>query len=265
MQIVGYDTGTADLSYDPATGLTGDPSPGALLLADGETVRQEPLTPGRELTFTLNERRCAGHLTEGTHEPCGNQESPYCEQHQDRWPCARCSGECDLPIDACKEEHAVYLAGFAPNQFKVGVTRLYRLHTRLREQGADRAAHIHAVSDGRIARRIERELGESVAEQIPIQYKIKSLHTPMDDAAWTEFLQEYAVIDTFSFTYGLDLSTSPVVETLATGTVEGTKGRILVLAHGNTKYAVDLRDLVGYRIEPDRTSRNLQSSLTTFN
>jgi hypothetical protein len=53
-------------------------------------------------------------------------------------------------------------------------------------------------------------------------------------------------------------------ETVATGTVVGAKGRVLVLENGGTTYAVDLRDLVGYDIEDEGSDRELQSSLGAF-
>ncbi|NIS34212.1 MAG: DUF2797 domain-containing protein, partial [Actinobacteria bacterium] len=86
------------------------------------------------------------------HHACDEPGAPYCADHTDDWPCARCTGQCEKPLPSCDAEHAVYLAAFAPANLKVGVTKLARLPVRLREQGADRALHLHTVSDGRIAR-----------------------------------------------------------------------------------------------------------------
>ena len=61
-----------------------------------------------------------------------------------------------------------------------------------------------------------------------------------------------------------NLTGRPVRETIATGTVRGTKGRILVLDHAGSTYAVDLRDLVGYEVEEGTVERDLQSSLGAF-
>jgi len=55
-----------------------------------------------------------------------------------------------------------------------------------------------------------------------------------------------------------------VAETLASGTVVGTKGRILVLENGGTAYAVDVRDLVGYEVVEGDSERDIQSSLGAF-
>ncbi|AAV45834.1 unknown [Haloarcula marismortui ATCC 43049] len=55
-----------------------------------------------------------------------------------------------------------------------------------------------------------------------------------------------------------------MAETLATGTVRGTKGRVAVLENNGSVYAVDLRQLVGYELTDGGTDRDLQSSLGAF-
>jgi hypothetical protein len=250
VQIVGYDTG-AD---------SGSP---ALLVADGGVERQ-PLEPGAELAYTLEARHCAGSVDGGRHLACGNADAPYCPEHIDRWPCARCTGDCDRPIESCREEHAVYLAAFAPATFKVGVTRSWRLDTRLHEQGADRAAHIRTVADGRIARQIEADIARDVGDRVRVPTKIEGLHRAVDEDAWTDLISGFDPIDTFEFDYGLELTDRPVAETLATGTVRGTQGRVLVLERGGSHYAVDCRDLVGWDVRPEADDRSLQSSLGSF-
>ena len=264
MQIVGYDSGVGHLRSDPIEGVEGGVESPALLIAEDGTVRREVLKPGHELAYALGKRHCAGTHDGTVHDPCPNPSAPYCEAHTTAWPCARCSGDCEKPIDACDQEHAVYLAAFAPDRFKVGVTRSWRLHARLREQGADRAAHLRTVSDGRIARRIERELAESIPDRIPTEWKIRGLDRSVDTAAWETLLAEHDLIATDAFAYGLDLNERPMAETLVAGTVVGSQGRLLVLERGGSTYAVDLRDLVGYEIDPGGIDRDLQASLGSF-
>lgn len=264
MQIVGYHSGVGDLTYDPATGVTGEISPPSLLIADNGTIRQETLTRNHELAYTLENRHCAGQRTDDSHDACAAAEAPYCPDHTDRWPCARCTGECDRPIPACREEHAVYLAAFAPTECKVGVTRLHRLYTRLREQGADKGAHLHSVSDGRIARRIERDIASRFPDRIPMATKINGLHQSVDPATWESQLADFEIIESMEFDYGLSLADQPVAETLATGRVRGSKGRLLILDYQENTYAIDLRDLVGYELSEGATERDLQASLQAF-
>ncbi len=239
--------------------------PALVFAADGEPTRQ-PLDPGTELAYTLGDRWCAGALADGEHRACDRADAPYCYQHQSRWPCARCTGGCDKPLDTCEEEHAVYLAAFAPDTFKVGVTRSWRLETRLREQGADRAAHVHTVSDGRIARQLEAEHAREVPlpDRVRVPTKIAGLAEQVDEVAWERLLGEFDPIETFSFDYGLDLAANPIPETLLSGTVVGVQGRVVVLETGGTTYGVDMRDLVGHGVEETATDRDLQSSLGAF-
>jgi hypothetical protein len=243
VQIVGYDA---------------DPDEPALMLAEADAVRRQSLAPGTDLAYTLGERHCAGTLNGEEHIACDRARAPYCEIHTTPWAVANNRDS--------EEEHAIYLAAFAPRTFKVGVTRSWRLDTRLREQGADRAAHVLTVPDGRVAR--ERETAISTAynitERVRVPTKIRGLVDAVDESAWSGLLSKFDVLDEFSFKYGFDLCERPVTETLLTGTVVGTKGRILVLEHGNTTYAVDLRALVGYDLEVGATDRELQTSLHGF-
>jgi hypothetical protein len=264
VQVVGYESGVEGLRSDPIEGVEGDPEPPALLIAEDGSVRREPLPSGHELAYALSERHCAGTHDGAIHDACPNPAAPRCEVHTTPWPCARCSGDCEKPIDACEEEHAVYLAAFAPDHVKVGVTRSWRLSARLREQGADRAAHLRTVSDGRIARRVERGLAESIPDRIPIEWKRRGLHLDVEASAWRGALSAFDPIETFDFAYGLDLRERPMAETLASGTVLGSQGRLLVLERAGSTYAVDLRDLVGHELREGGTDRDLQSSLGAF-
>ena len=264
VQVVGYDSGLGGLSYDPIAGIAGEVEPPALLVADGGRVERVDLAPGSELGYTLAVRHCAGAVDGESHTACDEPAAPHCANHTDDWPCARCTGNCEKPLPTCDAEHAVYLAAFAPAALKVGVTRLERLPIRLREQGADRAAHLHTVSDGRIARRVERELAEALPDRVTARTKLAGLAAAVDESTWAEALDRYDTIETFRFDYGLDLAERPVAETLATGTVRGTKGRHLVLERTGGTYAVDLRGLVGYDLEPGPSDRDLQASLGAF-
>ncbi|NHN47338.1 DUF2797 domain-containing protein [Halostella sp. JP-L12] len=257
MQIVGYDTGAPD---DEG----GDGRAPALLVAADGVVERAELTPGTRLAYSLGERRCAGAVDGTTHYACGNEGAPYCDQHASTWVCARCTGTCLKDEMDCYEEHAVYLAAFAPATVKVGVTRLWRLETRLREQGADRAAHVHTVSNGRIARELEAEIATDLTDRVRVPEKIAGLHSAVDEDVWEVVLDDFDVIDRTAFDYGIDLDSRPVVETLASGEVVGVKGRILVLSNAGTTYAVDLRDLVGHEVAEEAADRNLQSDLGAF-
>jgi hypothetical protein len=230
----------------------------ALLLAEDGVVSRLALDPGTELDYALGERHCAGTVQNGTHDACPNPGAPYCETHTVPWSVAN-NADSD-------EEHVVYLAAFAPDTFKVGVTRTWRLETRLREQGADRGARAFVVADGRVAREVESDLNEDdrLTEWVRIPTKLSGLHREVDERAWSALLSEFDVADRFRFDYGLDLADQPVPETLLAGTVRGVKGRVLVVERSGTTYAVDVRDLVGHELVEGREDRDLQSSLGAF-
>lgn len=251
VQIVGYETAAGD-------------GPAALLISDDGSIEPQFLERDAELSFTLQDRHCAGDRSAERHESCSREDAPYCPEHTSHWPCARCTGDCAMPIEACHEEHAVYLAGFAPSTVKVGVTRSWRLEQRLREQGADRGAHIRTVKNGRIARQLETDMTERFPDRVRVPKKIESLHRSVDDGQWDAILAEFDPIETFDFDYGLSLERRPVPETMAKGTVVGTQGRVLVLQRAGTTYAVDLRDLVGYDVTTGTSTRALQSSFGSF-
>nr|WP_245809898.1 DUF2797 domain-containing protein [Halorubrum vacuolatum] len=221
---------------------------------------------GTELSFGLGERHCAGTIHDGRHVPCGERDAPYCEAHTHVWVCARCTGTCLKDEMDCHEPHAMYLAAFAPDVFKVGVTREWRLETRLREQGADRAAHIRTFPDGRIAREVEAGLATrpDLVDRVRVPTKIAGLHRTVDMNAWAELLDRFDPIETFSFEDGPELSDRPVPETMAAGTVLGWSGRVLVIERDGSTYAVDARDLVGHELLAEPTERDLQSSLGAF-
>jgi hypothetical protein len=231
-----------------------EPSPDpALQLADGGEVERVPLEAGTELAYALGSRHCAGTVTDGVHEVCGEREAPYCPAHtRPRY----------FPEES-EEEHAVYLAAFAPDVFKVGITKRRRLDRRLREQGADRAAHVFTVADGRIAREVEEDVDADsrLKQLVQVSEKRRGLGRPVDEAAWESLLADFTVHERFDLDYGFSLVDRPVPETLLSGTALGVQGRLLVLERGGTRYAVDLRDLLGYDLDGEGEGRALQSSL----
>ncbi len=236
----------------------------ALYVSTSDGIDTVSLEPGTELEFSLENRHCAGTLHDDTHISCSNERAPYCFDHQSTWVCAKCTGTCLKDEMDCYEDHAVYLAAFAPDVFKVGVTRLWRLETRLREQGADRAAHIRTMSDGRVAREYEAEIAQTLVDRVRVPTKIDGFGRDVDAERWDELCDEFDPLETFEFDYGFELSDAPLAETIATGTIRGIKGRVLVLDNAGTTYAVDMRNLVGYELEEGGTDRELQSSLGAF-
>ncbi|GGJ10642.1 hypothetical protein GCM10008995_20590 [Halobellus salinus] len=276
MQIVGYDTSEpgvlvshASRGSDSDIRGPADATGNGAGIADPDApteVAFVPLEPGTDLEYALGDRHCAGTLTDSGHVPCAEPTAPQCPQHRSTWVCAKCTGTCLKDEMDCVEPHVVYLAAFAPDTFKVGVTKEWRLETRLREQGADRGARVTTVPDGRIAREREAEIAGTVPDRVRVPAKRAGLHRSVDVDAWADLLSSYDVADSdrYTFDYGLDLRDRPVAETIGAGTVRGAKGRLVVLDRAGTTYAVDLRNLVGHRVTQGTTSRDLQASLSAW-
>lgn len=252
MQVVDYETAPV-----------GEDDEAALWTAQEGHAERLALHAGGTLSYGLGRRRCAGVRDGLHHDACSHPDAPYCDFHTSLWACARCTGNCNRPLATCHEEHAIYLAAFAPDIIKVGVTRSWRLETRLREQGADRGAHIATVADGKLARQREAAIATKLTDRVRVSTKVRGLHLSVDESVWAETLSEFDPLETFQFEYGLSLAEQPVVETLLSGTVVGVKGRILVVERGGTAYAVNLRELVGYELT-ETDERALQSSFTAF-
>jgi len=254
VQVVGYRTG-ARAGAEPA-----------LVFARDGDLEREPLAPGRELAYTLGDRHCAGAIDGDEHLPCAASAAPYCEHHDSTWICAKCTGSCLKREMDCHTEHAIYLAAFAPSTFKVGVTGRSDPTVRLREQGADRGAIIRRVADGRIARELEAEIAATtpLPDSVRVPTKIEGIGRDVDRGSWERLLGEFAVETTHEFDYGLGLDAAPIADTFAAGTVIGTKGRVLVLERSGSRFAVDMRSLVGHELERGTSGRELQSSLGAF-
>jgi len=254
VQIVGY-----------RTGVRPDAEPALVIASDG-SIELAPLSRGREIAYTLGSRRCAGVIDGSEHVRCETDSAPYCELHDSTWICARCTGTCLKAEMDCHHEHVIYLAAFAPSTFKVGVTGRSDPTVRLREQGADRGAVIRRVANGRIAREIEAEIAATtpVPDAVRVSTKVEGMGRSVDEDAWRKLLERFEAEPVQAFEYGFDLGSAPVPETLATGRVLGTKGRVLVLERAGGRFAVDMRSLLGYEIEREADSRELQSDLGAF-
>lgn len=258
-----YGTHVQIVDYDIGVGTGREPS---LVVSNDGEISYEPLSPGRELAYTLGDRHCAGAVDGTEHIACERSATPYCEHHDSTWICALCTGTCLKAEMDCYREHAIYLAAFAPSTFKVGVTGRSDPTVRLREQGADRGAILRYVDDGRIAREIEAEIAAEtpLPDSVRVSTKIAGMGRTVDEGAWRRLLDPFEVEEVHDFEYGLDLDVAPITETLASGTVLGTKGRVLVLERSGGRFAVDMRSLVGYDVELGSTPRALQSDLGAF-
>jgi hypothetical protein len=162
-----------------------------------------------------------------------------------------CAGTCLKYEKTCLEEHAVYLAMFRPDIFKIGVARASRLDDRLREQGADVAAVADYVLDGELARKRERLLQRRYGIKGTVRHSQKMLvDTELDWAAWDAMNAKMGLQDEIKLRYfELPLRMRPLqVKNMLFGHVIGVKGRLVVLEKDATLYGFDLNDVLGAEV-----------------
>ncbi|MDZ7730657.1 MAG: DUF2797 domain-containing protein [Natrialbaceae archaeon] len=156
-----------------------------------------------------------------------------------------------------------HLALFAPDTVKVGVTRTWRLQIRLREQGADRGAKIREVPDGRLAREIEAGLTSQFPDRVDIRTESRgagsgSRHRDVGDDS--RVLRGPRA----GRPHLWPAPRSPAgIRDDRDGNGGGREGRLRA-PHGSTHSVVDMRDLVGHEVNPDREPPARQSSLGAF-
>ena len=80
--------------------------------------------------------------------------------------------------------HFVYLAYFAPNVIKVGISQEERGIRRLLEQGARLAIKLETFSSALIARQYEAKISklDGIAETLPVHKKMELIKQPFDRA-----------------------------------------------------------------------------------
>lgn len=210
-----------------------------------------------ELELLPGERRCPGALRDGEWVGCGELvgSGAFCPEHSDWSPCAACRGECLKEEKDCFEAHVLYLALFAPDVVKVGVTKRDRFERRMREQGADAGRVLAVFPDGESARRAEAAAPHRDA--VPTAEKMRSLHREPDPELLRDGFEEFRYFARPPVRPVRLGPGDPVV-----GGVVGVKGRVLVVENKDVFYGVDLRDLVGFSL--DGSGSPVQSAFSAF-
>jgi len=236
-----------------------------VLLSSGQRVGLEG-----ELCFTFHGRGCAGAFVDGKYVHCDSNSAPYCERCELIDYCTICRGECLKIQKDCLQEHTVYLAFFAPDIVKVGVTRSNRLNDRLREQGADRGAVLATFPDGERARQEEQYISQNIPSIVSTESKLAGLNRKPNLRLWQKVIKSFGVSSDIAldyFTEPLWMSPLPLkahTGTTITGEVVGLKGPVMVLEKFNTLYAINCHSLLGYDVSFVPGPFNLQASLRAF-
>ncbi len=199
IQLVGYTwaSGGLDLLWRPW------PS-GTAAEAEGQEPQRWPIARGMALELVAarpgmpGERRCVGYRPPrgGPPQPCpewramppgGHSQCEDCERREGRLEIVASDGS--RPPTGPRaaylmSAHEVYLAGFAPELFKVGVANAGRTALRVLEQGAPVGLVIGRADDGMAARRLEHAISLAGArERIPVSVKLRALYPAPDATA----------------------------------------------------------------------------------
>jgi len=210
------------------------------------------------LSLGVGRRTCIGKWQGGVYSSCDSEAVPVCGSCEEFNACAICTGTCLKEEKTCLEEHAVYIAMFRPDIFKIGVTKARRLDDRLREQGADVGAVVDYVLDGELARRRERELQKRYRIKGTVRHSQKMLvDTEIDWAAWDAMKAKMDINGETKLRYfDVPLWMRPLQEkNMLLGRVIGVKGRLVVLEKDATLYGFDLNNILGAEVSPIESSK----------
>jgi hypothetical protein len=178
---------------------------------------------------------------------------------------------------------------FSNGNLKVGVSSKRRARVRWVEQGADYAGVLTEITDGKIARRIEHDIGKHPAVTMAVsgaQKKNSILNKIEFEGAnqiVSDFLQslpddsqyDEAILENLTPHYLLDeLDAEPLpwpegnqsaIDQQLLGEVVGMKGGLMVTRIGHAYRVTSLKRLIGYTLEEGISEPlNSQSGLLDF-
>lgn len=166
--------------------------------------------------------------------------------------------------------HFVYLAYFAPNVIKVGISQEERGIRRLLEQGARLAIKLETFSSALIARQYEAKISklDGIAETLPVYKKLELIKQPFDRAAGERELRqklleieqkigvsfpksELIPCEDYFQTAGVDLPRVVLMKDYSqlVGHVRSVIGSIVVTDYDGQLLAYNIKKLIGYRAQ----------------
>ena len=166
--------------------------------------------------------------------------------------------------------HFVYLAYFAPNVIKVGISQEERGIRRLLEQGARLAIKLETFSSALIARQYEAKISklDGIVETLPASKKMELIKLPFDRAAGERELRqklleieqkigvsfpksELIPCEDYFQTAGVDLSRVVLMKDCSqlVGHVRSVIGSIVITDYGDQLLAYNVKKFIGYRAQ----------------
>ena len=166
--------------------------------------------------------------------------------------------------------HFVYLAYFAPNVIKVGISQEERGIRRLLEQGARLAIKLETFSSALIARQYEAKISklDGIVETLPVYKKLELIKQPFDRAIGERKLRqklleieqkigvsfpksELIPCEDYFQTAGVDLSRVVLMKDCGqlVGHVRSVIGSIVITDYDGQLLAYNIKKLIGYRAQ----------------
>ena len=178
--------------------------------------------------------------------------------------------------------HFVYLAYFAPNVIKVGISQEERGIRRLLEQGARLAIKLETFSSALIARQYEAKISklDGIVETLPVHKKTELIKQPFDYATGERELRqklleieqkigvsfpksELIPCEDYFQTAGVDLSRVVLMKNYSqlVGRVRSVIGSIVITDYDGQLLAYNIKKLIGYRAQ--KVDREIELDLPT--
>ncbi len=246
---------------------------------DGEIKRRELFGQDLSLEFDFSTKYCTGWVDFENH--C-SQICPDSATVDGKYEnCLKCRDRTGFnpafynadSVSAQQEKinqnpHFVYLAYFAPEVIKVGISQEERGIRRLLEQGARLALKLETFSSALIARQYEAKIArlDGVVETMPIHKKLELIKQPFERATGEEKLRqklleieqkigvsfpksELIPCEDYFHTTGVDLTRVVLMkdQNQLAGRVRSIIGPILIADYDGQLLAYNVKKFIGYQ------------------
>ena len=260
---------------------------------DGKIERHELFEQNLSLEFDFSVKYCTGWVD------FENRCSQICPDHatvDEKYEnCLKCRDKTGFnpafynanSVSAQQEKinqnpHFVYLAYFAPNVIKVGISQEERGIRRLLEQGARLAIKLETFSSALIARQYEAKISklDGIVETLPASKKMELIKQPFDHADGERELRqklleieqkigvsfpksELIPCEDYFQTTGVDLSRVVLMKDYSqlVGHVRSVIGSIVITDYDGQLLAYNIKKLIGYRAQ--KVDREIELDLPT--
>ena len=260
---------------------------------DGKIERHELFEQNLSLEFDFSIKYCTGWVD------FENRCSQICPDHatvDEKYEnCLKCRDKTGFnpafynanSVSAQQEKinqnpHFVYLAYFAPNVIKVGISQEERGIRRLLEQGARLAIKLETFSSALIARQYEAKISklDGIVETLPVSKKMELIKLPFERAIGERELRqklleieqkigvsfpksELIPCEDYFQTAGVDLSRVVLMKDYSqlVGHVRSVIGSIVITDYDGQLLAYNIKKLIGYQAQ--KVDREIELDLPT--